>query len=176
MAEQHLIPFLYQGQHLLRTLLGPDGHPWFVAVDVCRVFGIKNVSDAVGRLDDDERGIALTDTLGGVQELLTVCLAGFITLGVRSRNPLARKFRRWVTHEVVPTVLRTGSYGQRSAKDMDKAMTEVRLTIAELRRMFGPREATRIGIELYARLGVFIRETGPAQGELDLRVVGGTDV
>lgn len=51
----------------IRTTTGADGEPWFVAADVCAALGIANSRDAVARLDDDEKGVATTDTLGGVE-------------------------------------------------------------------------------------------------------------
>ena len=61
-------PLLFEGEHLVRTV-EKDGQPWFVAADVCRVLGVKNVPDAVSKLDEDEKGIASIDTLGGTQAL-----------------------------------------------------------------------------------------------------------
>src|SRR5947209_2516806 len=59
------VPFLFEGQHLVRAVVDSDGEPWFVGADVCRVLGIANPSDALGRLDDDER-TTLGITEGGL--------------------------------------------------------------------------------------------------------------
>ena len=87
------------------------GEPWFIAKDICKAIGIANWRDATAPLDDDEKGVGLTDTLGGEQEMLIVSESG------RSRQAttpgtLPHRFRRWVTGEVLPSVRRTGQYGR----------------------------------------------------------------
>lgn len=94
----------------IRASLSSDGQPWFVAKDVCDSLGIGKYRDALSRLDDDERGSLLVDTLGGPQTVGTVSEAGFYKLVMRSRKPEAKAFQRWVTHEVLPAVRRTGGY------------------------------------------------------------------
>lgn len=87
-----------------------DGEPWFVAADVCRALEISNSRDAVARLDDDEKGVGSTDTLGGKQGMQIINEPGLYTLVLGSRKPEAKAFKRWVTHEVLPTIRKTGSY------------------------------------------------------------------
>lgn len=87
-----------------------DGEPWFVAADVARVLDIKNSRDAVADLDDDEKGVATTDTLGGRQEMRIINESGLYNLIFRSRKPEAKKFRKWVTAEVLPSIRKTGAY------------------------------------------------------------------
>lgn len=88
-----------------------DGDTWWVAQDVCDILGQKNVSMALRRLDADEKGISLIDTLGGKQQLAIVNEFGLYQLILSSRKQEARNFRRWVTHEVLPTIRQTGQYG-----------------------------------------------------------------
>lgn len=87
-----------------------DGEPWFIAADVCRALDVKNGRDAVSRLDDDEKGVALTDTLGGKQEMAAVSEAGLYALVLSSRKPEAKAFKRWVTHDVLPSIRKHGAY------------------------------------------------------------------
>jgi prophage antirepressor-like protein len=87
-----------------------DGEPWLVAKDVCDVLGIANSRDALRGLDDDEKGVATTDTLGGGQQLNVINEPGFYRLVMRSRKPQAGPFQRWVTHEVLPSIRKTGGY------------------------------------------------------------------
>lgn len=91
----------------------------FAADDVCRVLDIKNSRDALSRLDEDEKGVALTDTLGGKQQINVVNEYGLYTLVMRSRKPEAKKFRRWVTHEVIPSIRKDGGYVMATAQDDD---------------------------------------------------------
>lgn len=87
-----------------------DGEPWFVAVDVCRALEISNNRDALSRLDADEKGVALTDTLGGKQEMTIVNEPGLYSLVLGSRKPEAKAFKRWITHDVLPAIRKTGGY------------------------------------------------------------------
>lgn len=87
-----------------------DGEPWFVASDVCRAVDIANGRDAITRLDDDERGVASTDTPGGSQDVSIISEAGLYSLILGSRKPEAKAFKRWVTHEVLPAIRKTGAY------------------------------------------------------------------
>lgn len=87
-----------------------DGEPWFVAADVCRALEIANNRDALTRLEQDEKGVALTDTPGGTQEVTIVNEPGLYALVLGSRKPEAKAFKRWVTHEVIPSIRKTGAY------------------------------------------------------------------
>ena len=95
--------------HALRTII-KDDQPWFIATDVCKVLDIKDTSQAIDRLDDDEKGACLIRTLGGPQNLRTVNESGLFTLILRSDKPNAKKFRRKVTHEILPAIRKTGRY------------------------------------------------------------------
>lgn len=88
-----------------------DGEVWFVAKDVCKVLEIKNSSDAISDFDADQKGVAAIDTLGGPQMLNVINKSGAYTLALKSRKPEAKKFQRWITDEVVPSIEKTGSYG-----------------------------------------------------------------
>ena len=87
-----------------------DGEPWFVAADVCRALEIANNRDALTRLEQDEKGVALTDTPGGAQEVTIVNEPGLYALVLGSRKPEAKAFKRWVTHEVIPSIRKYGMY------------------------------------------------------------------
>ncbi|MED4922920.1 BRO family protein [Anoxybacillus geothermalis] len=101
--------FNYSGNQV-RTIIR-DNEVWFVAKDVCEVLEIKNPSDALGRLEDDEKTtIALTDSGGRPYKLSIVNEPGLYALILGSRKPEARQFKRWVTHEVIPTIRKTGGY------------------------------------------------------------------
>ena len=93
----------------VRTITRED-EPWFVAADVCRALEISNNRDALSRLDDDEKGVALTDTPGGQQEMSVINEPGLYTLVLGSRKPEARAFKRWITHEVIPAIRKHGGY------------------------------------------------------------------
>lgn len=86
------------------------GEPWFVAKDVCEALGLGNMSQAVARLDDDEKGVISNDTPGGIQEFRAINEPGLYSLIMSSRKPEAREYKRWVTHEVLPAIHRDGAY------------------------------------------------------------------
>lgn len=88
-----------------------DGEPWFVAADVCAALDIANPRQAVSRLDDDEKGVRTVDTLGGPQEAAIINESGLYSLILTSRKEEAKRFKRWVTHEVLPAIRKTGGYG-----------------------------------------------------------------
>lgn len=87
-----------------------EGEPWFVAADVCRTLEIGNTSQALSRLDEDEKDVILNDTLGGVQKMSIVNEPGLYTLVLGSRKDEAKSFKRWITHEVIPSIRKTGKY------------------------------------------------------------------
>lgn len=108
MANHPINTFTFEG-HEVRVVV-KDGEPWWIAADVCAALEIDKHRDALARLDIDERGSVKVDTLGGPQEVGAVSESGLYTLILRSRKPAAHPFRRWVTHEVLPAIRKTGVY------------------------------------------------------------------
>jgi prophage antirepressor-like protein len=88
-----------------------DGNPWFIRNDACVILGHANPAQVASRLDDDEKGVLTMDTPGGRQEMAIVSEAGLYQLIMTSRKSEAKAFRRWVTHEVLPQIRKTGAYG-----------------------------------------------------------------
>lgn len=87
-----------------------DGEPWFVAADVCRALGHSNNRMALERLDDDEKGVSSIYTPSGEQNMSIVNEPGLYTLVLGSRKKEAKAFKRWITHEVVPSIRKQGAY------------------------------------------------------------------
>ena len=111
-------------EHAVRVIM-QDGQPWFVARDVCEYFGDTNYKRSIARLDDDERGLHEMPTSGGVQKMNVISESGvyhllfnFVpseALGVSKEyicehQTVIKNFRHWVTHEVLPSIRKTGSY------------------------------------------------------------------
>lgn len=99
-----------------------EGEPWFVAADVCRALGIDNT--ATRRLDEDEKAaLRLTQTSSnGTEQGRDVTIVnepGLYSLVLASRKPEAKAFKRWITHEVIPSIRKTGGYiaGQETMDD-----------------------------------------------------------
>lgn len=100
--------FDFHGKQL-RTVI-KNNEPWFVAKDVCDILEINNPSQALTRLDDDEKGLILNDTPGGKQKMMHVNEYGLYALVLSSRKPEAKRFKRWITHEVIPSIRKHGAY------------------------------------------------------------------
>jgi len=103
------LPLAFDGRQV-RVVTDDQGSAWFVASDVCAVLGLTHVKGALARLDDDEKGLRAMHTPGGTQSMTTVNEPGLYSLILGSRKPEAKRFKRWVTHEVLPAIRRTGSY------------------------------------------------------------------
>lgn len=87
-----------------------EGETWWVLKDVCDVLGLTSPHKVAERLDTDEKGRSLIPTLGGEQEVAIINESGLYNVILRSDKPEAREFKRWVTHEVLPTIRKTGAY------------------------------------------------------------------
>jgi len=181
-----ITPFSFNGAEV--RAITKDGEPWFVAADVCRVLEISNSRDAVSSLDDDEKGVATTDTLGGAQSLNIISESGLYALTFKSRKPEAKAFKKWVTNEVLPAIRKTGSYinhpsALRLLADKIEENEKLQLTIAQQQPaveyverfvkaegLFGIRETAKIlGLQQNAFISmcierkVLFRENGSLQ-------------
>ena len=85
-----------------------DGEPWWVAKDVCNILEIDNSRQATSYLDNDEKDVISNDTPSGIQSMTVISEAGLYSLILRSRKPEAKAFKRWITHDVLPTIRKTG--------------------------------------------------------------------
>lgn len=145
-----VMPFDYAGQQV-RTVTVKD-EPWFVAKDVCDVLEIGNSRQAVAYLDDDEKGVISNDTPGGTQEMQVISEAGLYSLILRSRKPEAKAFKRWVTHEVLPTIRKHGMYATPST---------VEAMLADPDNMIKVLEALKEAREETQRLATQVEEAQP---------------
>jgi len=101
--------FNYQEKEV-RTITR-DGEPWFIANDVCYILDFANPSESIKRLDEDEvSSNEVIDSMGRVQITNIVNEAGLYSLILGSRKPEAKTFKRWITHEVIPQIRKTGAY------------------------------------------------------------------
>lgn len=88
-----------------------NGEPWFVSKDVADILGYSNPRDAISKhVDDEDKGVANCDTLGGRQNFSIINESGLYALIIGSKLPAAKKFKHWVTSEVLPSIRKTGSY------------------------------------------------------------------
>ncbi len=136
--------------HQVRTLL-INNEPWFIAVDVCKALNIKNVTQAIERLDDDERamfniGLKNQNLIDcRVQEINIINESGLFTLILRCRDAVNKgtipyRFRKWVTSEVLPSIRKTGRYEiQSQIPQTEEYRYHIEITITD--RLFGNNKA-----------------------------------
>lgn len=113
-TEAGIRPLLFEGEHLVRQIDKGD-EIWFVGLDVCRVLGLANPHSSLALLDEDEKGVHSMETPGGNQDMTVVSEAGVYRLVFKSRKPVAERFKRWLAHDVIPAIRKTGGYGSPSA-------------------------------------------------------------
>lgn len=123
--------------HAVRVVMKDDA-PWFVAKDVCACLGITNHRNAIGKLDADEKGVQIMDTLGGAQQISVINESGLYAITLRSDGAMtpgtaAHAFRKWVTAEVLPSIRKTGSYAAPGSADakMDRLLALLEANLAQ---------------------------------------------
>ncbi|WP_339665271.1 BRO family protein [uncultured Pseudomonas sp.] len=94
-----------------------DGEPWWIAADLAQALEYRIAGDMTRNLDDDEKGTQIVRTLGGVQDMLIINESGLYSAILRSRKASAKRFKKWVTAEVLPSIRRYGSYVMPRAED-----------------------------------------------------------
>ncbi len=128
MTRTAITPFHY-GDEQVRTY-EEDGQVWFIAIDIARILGYKDATHLTRILDHDEKGLRSVETPGGEQTLSTISEAGLFHALNSARVEAARPFKRWVNHEVLPSIRRTGSYSLPGAAPApgaeDRALTRAR--------------------------------------------------
>jgi prophage antirepressor-like protein len=105
---RQLIPLTFQDRAVRTVLI--DGVPWFIAKDVCDILGLGNPAETLRNFPVDEKGISITDTLGGKQAMLTVNEPGLYRLIFQSRKPEAEQFKAWVFNTVLPQIRQAGAF------------------------------------------------------------------
>ncbi|MBU2853351.1 BRO-N domain-containing protein [Acidithiobacillus ferriphilus] len=180
---QEIVPFDFQGNPV-RVIKDERGEPWWTAVDVCRVLGLDQVSRALSRLDNDEK-TTLTISTGHIEQGLSdnapgtslnlVNEPGLYRLILTSRKPEAKAFSRWVTHDVLPTIRKTGSYvasqeptpskpALRDVAQRNREIADLAQSYSTLYRVMGLRGQQRfVAVEtvLRARHGIELDRIAP---------------
>jgi anti-repressor protein len=158
-------------------IIEENGEPLFVAADVGHVLNIAQVNSTIRDYDSDEKGVHTMHTLGGLQQVSVLTEAGLYRLIMQSRSENAKEFRRWVTHEILPTIRKTGKYETAPPAD------DIAHLIASTKSLIEKIEADRPKVEVYDRLiesrglitiATAAKELGTGQKRLyaDLRTQG----
>ncbi len=103
--------FIYESKKV-RTYLDKYNNPWFVASDIANLLGYRDANNATRILDPEEKGTHNVSTIRGAQKLAIINESGLYSLILLSRKPEVKTFKRWVTSEVLPSIRKTGGYGQ----------------------------------------------------------------
>lgn len=172
----------------LRTLTDEEGEPWFVAKDVCDILELTNPAVALQSLDDDEKTNLSNSYVWSEpgRRPLIISEPGLYRLVMRSRKPEAKEFQRWVTHEVLPQIRKTGGYipttdadddmtilakavmiGQRTMEAQKRKIAEQQTRIVELepKARFADAVAASDGTCLVGELAKMLRQNGMDIGQ-----------
>ena len=109
---QYVLKIFEDENHAQFRVVGRDGEPWFVLADVCKRLEIVQTAAAARILDEDEKDVFSMHTPGGRQDVTIISESGLYSLILRSRKETAKKFRKWITAEVLPQIRKTGGYGR----------------------------------------------------------------
>ena len=115
----------------LRVVRDENGEPWFVAKDIAKALGYRDADKVTRRLDADEKGTRLVGTLGGNQKMAVINESGLYNAILGSKIESAKAFKRWVTHEVLPSIRRDGGYIMASDDDTDEEILARALLVAQ---------------------------------------------
>lgn len=110
MQQNGVMPFQNETLNCTVRAVVKDGEPWFVAKDVCNALSIADSKSSLRFLEDEEKGVHSMHTLGGTQQVSIINESGLYSLILRSRKPEAKKFKKWVTAEILPSIRKHGVY------------------------------------------------------------------
>ena len=114
MPQNGVVPFQNETLNCTVRAVVKDGEPWFVAKDVCNALSIADSKSSLRFLEDEEKGVHSMHTLGGTQQVSIINESGLYSLILRSRKPEAKKFKKWVTAEVLPSIRKHGAYATKA--------------------------------------------------------------
>ncbi len=139
------------------------GEPWFVGKDIAVILGYSNTRDALNKhVDEEDKGVAKCDTLGGIQDLTVINESGLYSLILGSKLPTAKQFKHWVTSEVLPSIRKHGMYAK------DKLLDNPDLMIAMLTELKAEREKAKQLTETVAIQNQQIVEMKPKASYYDI--------
>lgn len=140
-----------------------NGEPMFVGKDVAEILGYSNPRDALAkRVDDEDKGVAKCDTLGGFQDLTVINESGLYSLILSSKLPKAKKFKHWVTSEVLPAIRKHGIYA------VDEVLNNPDMLISALQELKAEREKRKMLEETAAVQRQQITEIQPKASYYDV--------
>ena len=155
-----LVAFDFESQNV-RVVIGQNGEPWFIASDVASALAYQAAKDMTRFIDEDEKGRHIVPTPGGDQDMLVINEAGLYSAILKSRKPEAKRFKRWVTHEVLPSIRKTGSYMSAGSMTALTTPTQDKVTaILSIGEAIAKVPGVKPGIAMAATLTVIHENTG----------------
>lgn len=115
-----------------------NNEPYFIGKDIAEILGYKNTRDALNKhVDNEDKGVTKCDTLGGIQELTVINESGLYSLIMGSKLPSAKKFKRWITSEVLPSIRKTGGYiaGEENMNEDELVLKAMEVMQNKLKRL-----------------------------------------
>jgi anti-repressor protein len=186
-VSDEIVPQVFESKEFgtIRAMRDEGGEPWFVASDIAKALGYRDAEKMTRRLDDDEKGTRSVGTPGGTQQMTVITEAGMYSAILGSKVEGARRFKRWVTHEVLPAIRRDGGYmvardetpeetmaralliADRALKRKDKLIAEQGAQIEEMRpkALFADAVAASDGTCLVGELVKMMTQAGFTIGQ-----------
>lgn len=129
--------FNYNG-NVIRTIIDENDNVWFAGVDVCNQLDYSNSYQTCMKLDEDERKLDyITDSQGKQKETLTINESGLYSLILSSSKPEAKTFKRWITHDVLPTIRKSGKYSNEEAQEREDSIQALVAVIERIENEIG---------------------------------------
>jgi len=154
MTGTGVVPLDFEGRNV--RMVERDDVPWWVLADVCRAMDIANPSAVAARLDDDEKDtLKIAEGIAGNPNVTIVTEPGLYAVILQSRKPIARRFDRWLRHEVIPSIRKTGRYttqfdGAVILQQIDRRLATIERLTRTKRRT--PNDADRRTASRFAKL------------------------
>jgi prophage antirepressor-like protein len=155
----------YFGQSHVRISIGNDGEPWWLAADVCDVLDLGNPTQALTRLDEDEKSTLISNEGGPGRRIINE--SGLYSLVLSSRKPEAKPFKKWITSEVLPAIRKTGRYGIQTVEAPKSFAAALRLAADQQDQI----EAQQATISVLAPKAAFTDAVEATEGTMSMRDV-----
>lgn len=179
--SEEIVPQVFENSEFgsIRAMRGEDGEPWFVASDIAKALGYRDAEKMTRRLDDDEKGTRSVGTHGGEQQMTVITEAGMYSAILGSKVEGAKRFKRWVTHEVLPALRRDGAYVASDGTEDDATLmaraliaaertierNKARIAELEPKALFADAVAASDGTCLVGELAKMLRQNGVDVGQ-----------
>lgn len=179
--SEEIVPQVFENSEFgaIRAMRGEDGEPWFVASDIAKALGYGDATHMTRRLDDDEKGLRSVETPGGEQQMTVITEAGMYSAILGSKVEGAKRFKRWVTHEVLPALRRDGAYVASDGTEDDATLmaraliaaertierNKARIAELEPKALFADAVAASDGTCLVGELAKMLRQNGVNVGQ-----------